>query len=53
MELKDFYNKFKDKAIIIQAHPHRNKHSKLADINYLHGVETVSYTHLDVYKRQH
>lgn len=39
MELKDFYNKFKDKAIIIQAHPHRNKHSKLADINYLHGVE--------------
>ena len=39
MELKDFYNKFKDKAIIIQAHPHRNKHSKLTDINYLHGVE--------------
>ena len=39
MELKDFYNKFKDKAIIIQAHPHRQKHSKLADINYLHGIE--------------
>lgn len=39
MELKDFYNKFKDKAIIIQAHPHRQKHSKLADIKYLHGIE--------------
>ncbi|WP_455539178.1 PHP domain-containing protein [Terrisporobacter sp.] len=39
MDLKDFYNKFKDKAIIIQAHPHRKKHSKLADINYLHGLE--------------
>lgn len=39
MELKDFYNKFKDKSIIIQAHPHRQKHSKLADIDYLHGIE--------------
>lgn len=39
MGLKDFYNKFKDKAIIIQAHPHRQKGSKLEDINYLHGVE--------------
>ena len=39
MELKDFYNKFKEKAIIIQAHPYRQKHSKLADINYLHGIE--------------
>ena len=39
MGLKDFYNKFKDKAIIIQAHPHRQKGSKLEDINYLHGLE--------------
>lgn len=39
MGLKDFYNKFKDKAIIIQAHPHRKKGSKLEDINYLHGIE--------------
>lgn len=39
MELKDFYNKFKDKAIIIQAHPYRQKGSKLENINYLHGIE--------------
>jgi len=39
MGLKDFYNKFKDKSIIIQAHPHRQKGSKLEDINYLHGIE--------------
>lgn len=39
MGLKEFYNKFKDKAIIIQAHPHRERGSKLEDINYLHGLE--------------
>lgn len=39
MELKDFYNKFKDKAIIIQAHPYRQKGNKLENINYLHGIE--------------
>lgn len=39
MGLKDFYNKFKDKAIIIQAHPNRKKGSKLENINYLHGLE--------------
>ncbi|MGL5315518.1 MAG: PHP domain-containing protein [Peptostreptococcaceae bacterium] len=39
MDLKEFYNKFKDKAIIIQAHPHRVKGSTLEDINYLHGIE--------------
>ena len=39
MNLEDFYNKFKNKAIIIQAHPHRKKHSKLANLNYLHGIE--------------
>lgn len=39
MGLKDFYNKFKDKAVIIQAHPHRQKGSTLEDINYLHGLE--------------
>lgn len=39
MKLKEFYNKFKDKAIIIQAHPHRERGSKLEDINYLHGLE--------------
>ncbi|MGL5348715.1 MAG: PHP domain-containing protein [Peptostreptococcaceae bacterium] len=39
MGLKEFYNKFKDKAIIIQAHPHRQRGSNLEDINYLHGIE--------------
>lgn len=39
MGLKDFYNKFKDKAIIIQAHPYRQRGSNLEDINYLHGLE--------------
>ena len=39
MNLEDFYDKFKNKAIIIQAHPHRKKHSKLANLNYLHGIE--------------
>lgn len=39
MGLKEFYNKFKDKALIIQAHPHRERGSKLEDINYLHGLE--------------
>lgn len=39
MGLKKFYLKFKDKAIIIQAHPHRERGSNLEDINYLHGLE--------------
>ena len=39
MGLKDFYNKFKDNAVIIQAHPHRQKGSTLENINYLHGLE--------------
>lgn len=42
MELKEFYNKFKDKAVIIQAHPHRERGSKLQDINYLHGLEVFN-----------
>ena len=39
MGLKNFYNKFKNKAIIIQAHPHRQKGSTLENIKYLHGLE--------------
>lgn len=42
MELKEFYNKFKDKAIIIQAHPHRKRGSNLEDISYLHGLEVFN-----------
>ena len=37
MNLEDFYNKFKNKAIIIQAHPHRKKHSKLSNLNPKHN----------------
>lgn len=39
MNLKEFYNKFKDKTVIIQAHPHRERGSNLEDINYMHGLE--------------
>ena len=37
MNLEDFYNKFKNKAIIIQVHPHRKKHSKLSNLNPKHN----------------
>ena len=37
MNLEDFYNKFKNKAIIIQAHTHRKKHSKLSNLNPKHN----------------
>lgn len=39
MGIEKFFNKFKDKAVIIQAHPHRERHSNLEDIRYLHGLE--------------
>lgn len=42
MDLKSFYEKYKDRLLIIQAHPNRADSSYPADIDYLHGMEAVN-----------
>lgn len=42
MDLQSFYEKYKDRLLIIQAHPNRADSSYPADIDYLHGMEAVN-----------
>lgn len=42
MDLKCFYTEYRDRLLIIQAHPNRRNSSKPADIFCLHGMEAVN-----------
>lgn len=42
MDLKSFYEKYRENLIIIQAHPNREDSSYPADTNYLHGMEAIN-----------
>ena len=41
MGINDFYRKYKNDILIIQAHPYRDGNTNI-DINYLHGIELVN-----------
>ena len=42
MNLREFYGEYRDRLLIIQAHPNRAGESSPADFHLLHGYEAVN-----------